>query len=423
MSVKIGTEKRVDVWEKWDWLWTVVFYASVLISVVLMLLDEKRTTPIWAAVLLTVVFLAWHTIGLRLVYKDGVQWDERAAQRFLVLTGDIVLWFILVSISPAYYIALFGLFSQAFRNLPLRFAAVAVLLITLAVLVEQLSGTEEPFNTTNPMLWLFLFMALAGIIFGVWASAIIEQSTRRRQLIEQLETAQAELAAAERREGVLEERQRLAREIHDTLAQGFTSIVLHLEAAEQALPGDPDRMQRHLDQARSTARASLDQARRVVQDLRPDLLEQQSLPDAIARTAVRWEEETAIPVTTTITGSPVPLHPNIEVTLLRASQEALANIRKHAGATAVQLTLSYMEDVIILDVQDNGLGLGGAPPSPYSGGYGLQAMRERAAACGGTVFLESETGEGTTVVLTIPLSSAEAGPGHETRAMTARAEL
>ena len=407
MAMNLTPEKRVDVWERWDWLWTAVFYATTLIAAGVMLLDDKRTTPVWAALLLTVVFLAWHTIGLRLAYRDGARWNERAALRFLVISGDILLWFILVSISPAYYIALFGLFSQVFRNLPLRYAAVAVLLITLAVFVEQTSDGADTLGAANPMLWLFLFMALAGIIFGVWASAIIEQSTRRRELIEQLEAAQTELAAAERREGVLEERQRLAREIHDTLAQGFTSIVLHLEAADQALPADPERVQRHLDQARSTARASLDQARRVVQDLRPDLLEQQSLPDAIARTAVRWQEETTIPVTTTITGTPGPLHPQIEVTLLRAAQEALANIRKHAGATAVQLTLSYMEDVIILDVQDNGRGLA-APPSPLSGGYGLQAMRERAVQCGGSVDLESDPGTGTTVVLTIPLSGAAA---------------
>jgi signal transduction histidine kinase len=170
------------------------------------------------------------------------------------------------------------------------------------------------------------------------------------------------------------------------------------------LPGDLDTLQNHLDHARSTARASLDQARRVVQDLRPDLLEQRSLPDAIERTAVRWSRQTGIPLTTTTTGSPMPLHPNIEVTLLRATQESLNNIRKYAQATAVQLTLSYMQDMVILDVQDNGVGLNGAKPSPLAGGYGLQAMRERAENLGGSVILESEPGEGTTVVVTIPLS-------------------
>ncbi|NJN55066.1 MAG: hypothetical protein HC804_10090 [Anaerolineae bacterium] len=141
-----------------------------------------------------------------------------------------------------------------------------------------------------------------------------------------------------------------------------------------------------------------------MQDLRPDLLEQQSLPDAIMRTAVRWQEETDIPVTLTTTGTPVPLHPDIEVTLLRATQESLANVRKHARATAVQLTLSYMGDMVILDVQDNGVGMNGAAPSSLSGGYGLQAMRERATQLNGTAEIESELGEGTTVVVSLPLS-------------------
>jgi signal transduction histidine kinase len=98
------------------------------------------------------------------------------------------------------------------------------------------------------------------------------------------------------------------------------------------------------------------------------------------------------------------------VTLLRATQEALANIRKHAQATAVQITLSYIDDVVVMDVQDNGVGAGaagfaGAAASPLSGGYGLQAMRERAEQCGGSVTLESEAGEGTTVVVSIPIYS------------------
>jgi signal transduction histidine kinase len=179
---------------------------------------------------------------------------------------------------------------------------------------------------------------------------------------------------------------------------------MHLEAAEGALPDDVPRLQQHLDQARSTARSSLDEARRVVWDLRPDLLQQRSLPDAIERMAARWREETGIPLVITTTGRPTPLHPNIEVTLLRATQEALTNIRKHARAAAVQLTLSYMDDVVVMDVKDDGVGLDEASPSTLPGGYGLQAMRERAEHLGGSVTLESEAGEGTLVVISIPLS-------------------
>ncbi len=397
-------ERQADVWEKWDWLWKAIFYAAALGSTLLMLLDDDRPAPAWLALLLTGVWLLWHWGGLRLAYRDSDSWDERPSLRFVVILGDIVLWFVLVNMSPAYYFALFGLFGQVFRHLPLRYGVVAIFILTGSIIYQQMADAGEGFSLSNPMIWLFLFSALGAIVLGVWITAIIGQSTRRRQLIEQLEATRVELAAAERREGILEERQRLAREIHDTLAQGFTSIVMNLEAAEQALPDDPDALQKHLDQARRTARNSLEQARRVVQDLRPNSLEQRSLVDAIERTAGRWREETGIPLTTTTTGEPIPLHPEIEVTLLRATQEALANIRKHAQATAVQLTLSYIDDVVVLDVQDNGVAFDGAVPSPLSGGYGLQAMRERAEQCGGSVTLESEPGEGTTVVVSIPIS-------------------
>jgi signal transduction histidine kinase len=396
-------ERQKDVWVKWDWLWKAIFYAAAIVSTGLMLLDDDRKASVWVALLLTGILLLWHWGGLKLAYRKSDGLDNHAIFRLIVIIGVIVLWFALVNVSPAYYFTLFGLFGQIFRHLSLRYGVIAVLILTGSILYEQLADAGATFSLTNPTLWVFLFTALGAIILGVWITAIIGQSTRRRQLIEQLEATRAELAAAERRAGILEERQRLARDIHDTLAQGFTSIVMHLEAADQALPGDLDTLQKHLDRARGTARTSLEQARRVIHALRPHSLDQRSLPDAIERTAIGWQEETGIPLTTTITGDPIPLHPDIEVTLLRATQEALANIRKHAQATAVQLTLSYIDDVVVLDVQDNGVAFAGAAASPLSGGYGLQAMRERAELCGGSVTLESEPGEGTTVVVSIPI--------------------
>jgi signal transduction histidine kinase len=398
-------ERQKDVWVKWDWLWQALFYAAVIVSAWLMLLDDDRSAPIWVLLLLTGILLLWHWGGLKLAYQKSDVLGNHPIFRFIVIMGVIILWFALVKMSPAYYLTLFGLFGQLFLHLPLRYSLIALLILTGSIIYEQSADTSATFSLTNPTIWLFFFTALGAIILGVWITAIIGQSTQRRQLIEQLEATQAELAAAERRAGILAERQRLARDIHDTLAQGFISIVMHLEAADQALPDDLDTLQNHLDRARETARTSLEQARRVVHALRPHSLDQRSLPDAIHRTAVRWQEETGIPLTTTTTGDPVPLHPDIEVTLLRAAQEALANIRKHAQATAVQLTLSYMDDVVVLDVQDNGVSFAGAAPSPLSGGYGLQAMRERAEQCGGSVTLESEPGEGTTVVVSIPIYS------------------
>ncbi len=401
----INHHQQPDVWVKWDWLWTTIFYASVAVSTLFMLVDDGRDGSVWRPLLLTAVLLLWHGVGLRLAYGGSREREVRPYRQFIVLLGDIGLWFLLVGLSPAYYFVLAGLFSQIFRHLPIPYAIAATLLLITAIIYQQSSDAGQPISWSSPIVWIYLFAGAASILLGAWMSAIINQSAQRRQLIEQLEATQAELAAAKRHEGMLEERQRLAREIHDTLAQGFTSIVMHLEAAEQALPADQETAQKHLQRARTTARTSLEQARRVVQDLRPESLENQALPEAIRRTAVRWQEETGIPVTTAITGHPSPLHPDVEVTLLRAAQESLNNIRKHARATAVQITLSYMADLVILDVQDNGVGINGASPSPLTGGYGLTAMRERATQLGGTVEIESESGEGTTVVVSIPIGS------------------
>ena len=221
------------------------------------------------------------------------------------------------------------------------------------------------------------------------------------------------LVAQAQETAVLRERQRMAREIHDTLAQGFTSIVMHLEAAEQALPDDPTTLTRHITQAKSTARDNLTQARRVVEDLRPEVLESAPLFQAIERVVQRWEQHSGIPATFKMTGQVQPLHPEVEVTLLRATQEALANVRKHAQASETQVTLSYLGDVVILDVQDNGRGFvaeNGQSETVYpelaegavSGGFGLVAMRQRVDELAGELIVESDPAEGTTLMVSIP---------------------
>lgn len=396
-------QNTTDVWENSGWLWNVLFYIAILISSLFMVIDDDRSTPLWIGLLLTATLVLWHWFGLRSTFKGRGDRDQHIRPRFIVMMGDIVLWYVLLTISPAFYFALFG-FGLIFYLLPIPYAAFAMFTVMIGVIYSQVAGSGAGLNLTDPRIWLFGLTGVSAVALGVWISAIVGQSAHRRDLIKQLEQTQADLVAAEYHSGILEERQRLAREIHDTLAQGFTSIVMHLEAADQARSGDPDTLKKHLDRARETARTSLDQARRVVHDLRPDLLEHFSLPDALKRLTDRWSETTDIKATTIITGELIPLHPNIEVILLRAAQESLNNIHKHAQATTVQLTVSYMEDVIILDVKDNGIGLNHAPKSPLSGGYGLRAMKERVKPYGGSVELESDPREGTTVVVTIPLS-------------------
>jgi signal transduction histidine kinase len=401
--VSESPQNTTDIWERLGWLWNALFYIAILSSSVFMLIGNDLNESLWIGLLLATILALWHWLGLRLTFKGHGAWNQHIPLRFIVIMGDIVLWYALLTLSPAFYFVLFG-FGLIFYLLPMQYAVFATLSVMMGVIYDQVSNSGTSLSLTDPLIWVFGLMGVSAIAMGVWISAIVGQSTHRRDLINQLEQTQAELAASEHRRGILEERQRLAREIHDTLTQGFTSIVLHLEAADQALSGDPDTLKKHMDRAKETARNSLDQARRVVHDLRPDLLEQFSLPDALKRVTDRWSEATDIKATVSITGDLIPLHPNIEVILLRAAQESLNNIHKHAQATAVQLTVSYMGDVIILDVKDNGIGLNNAPKSSLSGGYGLRAMKERVKQYGGSVELESDPGEGTTVVITIPLS-------------------
>ena len=398
-----ATQKTADIWERFGWLWNALFYLAIFASTAFMLIRGDLDAPLWIGLLLTAILVLWHWLGLRFTFKGHDTEDKHIRLRFIIIMGDIILWFVLLTISPAYYFVLFG-FGLIFYFLPIPYAAFAALCVTLVVIYEQVADRVEGLSLTDSRIWAIGLMGVGAVSMALWITAIIGQSTRRRDIINQLEQTQAELAAAEYHSGILEERQRLAHEIHDTLTQGFASIVMHLEAADQALLGDPDILKKHMDRAKETARSSLDQARRVVHDLRPDLLEQFSLPDALKRVTDRWSEATDIKATTAITGDPIPLHPNIEVILLRAAQESLNNIHKHAQATNVQLTVSYMRDVVILDVKDDGIGLSNPRQSPLSGGYGLRAMRERVKDFGGSVELESNPGEGTVVVVTIPLT-------------------
>jgi signal transduction histidine kinase len=204
----------------------------------------------------------------------------------------------------------------------------------------------------------------------------------------------------------MEERQRLSREIHDTLAQGFTSIVMNLEAAEGALDGAklPPTARKHIDLARDTARDSLQEARHIVWALRPDLLERaSSIDEALRRLARRWSANTDTQVEVNITGEVISLPVEHEIALLRGAQEALNNIRKHAQASEVAITLSYMGDAVALDIHDDGQGFDSNQTGPgWESGFGLHGMRERIEALSGSFYVESQPGEGTTVALSLP---------------------
>lgn len=397
---------KKDIWEHWWWVWSAIFYLSLLISTVVALLDKElspgRVPLILALVLLSALWHGWGAIYWPIRHPN---FRQQVWVTVGYMVGAIGLWYGLVNLNSAFYLLLFGLYGQLYWLLPLLPAIGGSFSLTLLLIYLQIqdpSGDERQFKI---IVTILVLTGLGGVILSAWISAIIRQSSRRGQLLEQLAATQADLLAAERKAGVLAERQRLAQEIHDTLAQGFTSVVMHLEAAENNLPAGATMAHHHLNQARTVARDSLGEARQMVWALRPEKLEQDALPEVIRRVVREWAERVEVPAGVTITGQPIPLHPNLEVTLLRATQEGLANIAKHAQASQVTVTLSYMDDVVMLDVQDNGRGFdpAGTSPQTVESGFGLPAMSKRVRQLGGRLEIESTLGEGTTLVMTIPL--------------------
>jgi len=216
--------------------------------------------------------------------------------------------------------------------------------------------------------------------------------------------AQQALQESENRQqmAVLEERGRIAREIHDTLAQGLAGIVLQLEAADEVLGKDVSAAQEYLDRARSLARESLSEARRSVSDLRPPALEKLSLEDSLAREVQKLLQDTGIKATFEILGERCRLSSDVEIGLLRICQEALVNVRRHACATEVEVSLVFEDGFVSLSIRDNGIGFD--PEAKYEGSYGLMGMRERVRLLGGTLEIRSEMGRGSLVEASLQCS-------------------
>ena len=213
----------------------------------------------------------------------------------------------------------------------------------------------------------------------------------------------ANFAEERRQAAILEERNRLAREIHDTLAQGLTGIIIQLEAAKEVLSTAPDSAHLHLARAASLARESLTEARRSVRALRPQVLDDQDLPTALDRLAVRLSTSTQIPITFTLHGTPCPLPAEIAANLLRISQEAIINAWKHAQPRTISLNLGFHPREVRLHIHDDGRGFD-TLTSPAGSGFGLTSMKERAERLGGHLTIISTLGQGTEIAVTVPNS-------------------
>lgn len=347
--------------------------------------------------LLGVMAVAYAVFGRRGMMHADVWW---------AVAYHVVVWSALLTIQwvdpgTQSWLLFFALFPQLWAMLPTRWAVVAtVVVVTAFSLVRWAQLDFAPDSLTEITISGTISMGLS-LSLGLFINRIVSEAESRAETIDELRTTQAQLASSERDRGVHEERERLSREIHDTLAQGFTSVVALSRAAEAALArGDVAAARERLELIEHTASDNLDEARLIVAELTPGHLQSRTLGEALHRLGAAVSSENGLRADVRVAGDPVPLGGTTEVVILRTAQEALSNVRRHAAAAHVALTLAYEDpERVVLEVRDDGRGF---DPEAARTGFGLDGVHARAAAVGGAVLLRSEPGAGTTLRLEVP---------------------
>ena len=419
---ELAPRTRLDLWDQ-DRPWVLAFggVAYGLLAVLAGLTLPWRTAGT-AALAVDVSLCAAFALWVLFMYSLHPAWRRRMPQVGIFVAGLLALTFALVIRDSWFGFLTLIPSTVSLKYLPWPWRLAGVSGVGFISAVSQTSRDQGGLLFRLLMFFVALTLDQTMLWFLAWFlwRSDRQDHERRRALadlneangrlvatIAENEDLHRQLIAQAREAGVAEERRRMAREIHDTLAQGLTGIVTQLQAAEQAAsrpPGDPAGWRRHVAAATQLARDSLSEARRSVDALRPEPLERCRLGEALADVAGRWATLNGIPVQAQTTGTPRPIRPEIEFALLRAAQEALANVARHAHATRVGLTVSYMDSEVALDVRDDGVGFDPAT-LPGGGGFGLIAMRQRIGDLSGTVEVESEPGGGTAISTRIPTVS------------------
>ncbi|NUL13159.1 sensor histidine kinase [Streptomyces lunaelactis] len=343
---------------------------------------------------------------------------QRPGSRGLVVLGSVVVcWVVIVLLAPSFAWCAVPLIYTGLRSLPTRAAVALVAVLCALVMIAEWRLADG----VDPHL-LLLPPAVAVLATSVFIY-MRRQADRLRATVDDLIRPRRELAATERREGTLAERERLAMEIHDTLAQSLSSQQMLLQAADRTWDSDAAAARGHVRTAESIAERSLAEARRFVHDLAPaGLAEGDGLAEAL-RTLAGRESTDSLQVRFHRDGTPVELPDRVQSALLRIAQGALANVREHSGAANAALTLSHLDDQVVLDVADDGRGFvvvtpgvrgasgtpgvrGAASGTPGVRGHGLPAMRARVRQLGGTLTIESTPGEGAVLSAAVPLGDA-----------------
>ncbi|TCO53176.1 signal transduction histidine kinase [Actinocrispum wychmicini] len=403
---------------RWSVVITVGPYVLLAIMVLFTVISDRAGGMLVLDLSLCAVVAGW----MLWFFTLHPAWRDDTRMLAVLVGGLVVILMVLVFRDPWFGAFTPAAYLYAFRlKWPWRLASVAS--------VAVVAGTAQAYTVEKDdfggvLIYVAIVAAnmipMGGAAWFSWRNA--QQNDARVATLDELSAAnrkleatlhenaglQEQLMTQAREAGVLDERQRMAREIHDTLAQGLTGIITQLQAAVQASQ-DPAGWRRHVDAAVSLARESLTEARRSVHALRPESLDTGRLSEALADVADRWSNLHGITVQVTTTGDVRPMRSEAEVALLRTAQEALANVAKYAGASRVGVTLSFLADEVALDVRDDGAGFDPtALVETETGGFGLTAMRQRIEGLRGTLQIESEPGAGTAISARVPAASTGA---------------
>lgn len=329
------------------------------------------------------------------------------ARRWLALyfTMGPALWIISGLLLPNTWWLGMTYFGQMFGLLSPPVVIPASFVINVLI-VFYIAGWD-PANITPNMVMGFFFQWLAGMAVYLFIFSIIRTSQGRGQLIAKLEAAQRELEAVRQKDvelAALRERERLARDLHDSLGHALAVMAVQLEAIQRLYKVDPERGSEHVEELKALTRRSMDDLRRSLDGLRASGLSERALTEALQTLSIEISQRANLQIHCRVPPGANALSPAITETLWRVAQESLTNIEKHARARQVELWLDLQPEAAILSIRDDGVGL---PPAAENqrGHYGLRGMRERVESLGGRLTVNGAE-PGTRIEARLPLVKA-----------------
>lgn len=391
---------------RWFGLWDGFFAVSYLVTATLLLLSGGSQPLAAVAIGSLTLTVPWYAaLGRALMIEDTY-----GPRNLVFAIGLVALFCVTTAFNLAGAFALFAVIPMLIMSLPMSWAvAMATAANLCPVLVVAVSGEALGLSVWAVLPVSLLSIALS-VLLGLWIKRVVRQSKERGLLIEELRRSRERVARLSHEAGISAERERLAREIHDTLAQGLTSIISLVQAAESEVYDAPDQAVHHLSLTGRVAKESLAEARDFVAALTPPALRGGSLVQAVRRQADGLIAETGLEVRCSVRGEEQPMPMAVSVVLLRSVQEAIANVRKHAKqARTVDVILVFDETGVRLLIRDDGEGF---TPDGTQEGYGLRGMQARMEEIDGMASITSSPGRGTTVEVKVPARALAGEASH-----------